>query len=31
MRPASVIWAYWQEVINIEEGAILFDPCYVIL
>lgn len=28
-RPAEVIWAYWQEVIDIEIGAELLQPIYM--
>lgn len=29
MRPRSIIWAYWQELIVIEEDAILLEPVYL--
>lgn len=29
MRPSTIIWAYWQEVINIEQDAILLEPVYL--
>jgi hypothetical protein len=29
MRPSEVIWAYWNEVMVIEEDAELHDPVYL--
>jgi hypothetical protein len=28
MRPLVVVWSYWEEVIDIEPGAILWPPVY---
>ena len=28
MRPQAIIWAYWQEIINLEMGAMLLEPVY---
>jgi hypothetical protein len=29
LRPAEVIWNYWQEVLVIEEDADLLEPEYI--
>ncbi len=29
MRPIQIIWAYWQEVVNITESDLLLDPIYL--
>lgn len=31
IRPKAVIWAYWAEVLNIEEQAIRINPIYLTL
>ena len=28
-RPAAVIWAYWQEVVDLEIGAVLLPPVHI--
>lgn len=29
MRPNAIIWAYWKEILAIEEDAILLEPIYL--
>lgn len=29
LRPAEIVWAYWAEVLCIEENAILLAPEYL--
>lgn len=29
MRPSFILWAYWVEVLAIEEDAVLLEPIYI--
>lgn len=29
MRPSEIVWAYWKEILVIEEDAYLLDPAYL--
>lgn len=31
MRPSAILWAYWREVLVIEETAVLLPPLLVVL
>lgn len=29
LRPPAIVWAYWKEIMVIEEDAVLLEPAYL--